>query len=670
VPDLDFDEPLGTFHGVTAWSNQDDTYFSGERAFQYGVYTGYKWQCVEYARRFMINVKGCQFGQVGPAYQIFGLTTVESVETGAEHPFVACENGKTTAKPRAGDTLVYPYHEKLMPVGHVAVISAVGDDWVGIAEQNVDSKSWGDKPYGRTVPLSQDAATGAWTMSETEPDMVDCAGWLYVEGVKDRPVLSGSGHNCHFGDVTALPKFVYEAKAAELTRYEIVKRAVVPKGDDAALVALQAERVALLPARDAAKHVDADGYWAARTAEWESLYIPNEEMGMGSIGGARWCFKLVGEALQCEVSALADARVASTYAVPVALVPALRKQLDGAFHNFMLGTLRMAYDFDRKHFTVVDAPYDSIAAFLDGTMQAAVADAAGYPNGWKMVTVDQDLKRFVTRFLLDKGADKASTVFFLDFGAAADLVAKGWLAPADVEAYTAERIAALYAVAKHEKFMAMKAQDVVNGDVKADDAPQYAIRVVDFFGDAVSVDGKLAVDGAVVQLSWKMAPWATVFAMAAAGSAKVAALLEAVAADVSLYPAVVQPLWAHVAQHSSMGAVVAAHAAAHDTLKHADDEPLSPFARAAGLPLAPVQQPAVPIRAKMGAPTAAADATDYFPVYQLTMCAKSRSCAAMGEVRRRHSDAPGPAGGRTVHPAVLTYLWGNTKLIADGDEDE
>ena len=61
---LDFGEPLGSYHGVVAYSNLDDTFFSGEKNFMQGLHTGYKYQCVEFARRFLLSVKACQFRAV------------------------------------------------------------------------------------------------------------------------------------------------------------------------------------------------------------------------------------------------------------------------------------------------------------------------------------------------------------------------------------------------------------------------------------------------------------------------------------------------------------------------------------------------------------------------------------------------------------------------------
>ena len=103
------------------------------------------------------------------------------------HLFNACPNGQTTEKPLPGCVFLYPYDENLTPWGHVAIISAVGEDWVGIAEQNQENYSWGNACYGRKLPLSQDPETKFWTITETDPQLVPPLGWMMTPTVPDRP---------------------------------------------------------------------------------------------------------------------------------------------------------------------------------------------------------------------------------------------------------------------------------------------------------------------------------------------------------------------------------------------------------------------------------------------------------------------------------------------------
>src|SRR5947207_3415286 len=46
-----FGTDLGSFNGVTVFSNGSSGYYSGLSNTLNGIYTGIKWQCVEYVRR-------------------------------------------------------------------------------------------------------------------------------------------------------------------------------------------------------------------------------------------------------------------------------------------------------------------------------------------------------------------------------------------------------------------------------------------------------------------------------------------------------------------------------------------------------------------------------------------------------------------------------------------
>eukprot|EP00656_Telonema_subtile_P019045 TRINITY_DN20350_c0_g1_i1.p1 TRINITY_DN20350_c0_g1~~TRINITY_DN20350_c0_g1_i1.p1 ORF type:complete len:145 (+),score=11.87 TRINITY_DN20350_c0_g1_i1:194-628(+) len=71
-----------------------------------GVFFGYKWQCVELARRWLVTNHGCTFGDVRMAYNIFELSNVTKLKDGAELPMTAHVNGSDT-KPRPGNLLIW-----------------------------------------------------------------------------------------------------------------------------------------------------------------------------------------------------------------------------------------------------------------------------------------------------------------------------------------------------------------------------------------------------------------------------------------------------------------------------------------------------------------------------------------------------------------------------------
>jgi glutathionylspermidine amidase/synthetase len=121
-------------HGVISYQNKgksNPTYYNG-------VYTGLKYECVEYARRWLVQVKGYTFGEVENAYQIYDLPTVESLE-GVTVRFESIPS--TSYNIQVGDLVIYRQSNEF-PHGHVAVVSKVDASFVYLSEQNLNKKKW------------------------------------------------------------------------------------------------------------------------------------------------------------------------------------------------------------------------------------------------------------------------------------------------------------------------------------------------------------------------------------------------------------------------------------------------------------------------------------------------------------------------------------------------
>ena len=63
------------------------------RSYVDGIYMGYKWQCVEFARRWMYLNKGYIFDDVAMAYDIFRLRSVRVVRNNTHLPLKSFANG-------------------------------------------------------------------------------------------------------------------------------------------------------------------------------------------------------------------------------------------------------------------------------------------------------------------------------------------------------------------------------------------------------------------------------------------------------------------------------------------------------------------------------------------------------------------------------------------------
>lgn len=134
--------------GVAAYSSDYETALDTEypkrssyRSYYDGVYMGYKWQCVEFARRWMYINKGYIFDDVAMAYDIFALRSVRDISANTLLPFNAFANG-SKARPEIGSLLIWAEGGEFEDTGHVAVITDVTDTYVRIAEQNVGHHRW------------------------------------------------------------------------------------------------------------------------------------------------------------------------------------------------------------------------------------------------------------------------------------------------------------------------------------------------------------------------------------------------------------------------------------------------------------------------------------------------------------------------------------------------
>lgn len=111
----------------------DDSAF---RNFLGHEYIGYKWQCVEFARRFLYLNYGVVFTDVRMAYEIFSLRFLRQVVNDAILPLQAFANG-SKRQPVAGALLIWQEGGEFKNTGHVAIITEVFDNKVRIVEQNV-----------------------------------------------------------------------------------------------------------------------------------------------------------------------------------------------------------------------------------------------------------------------------------------------------------------------------------------------------------------------------------------------------------------------------------------------------------------------------------------------------------------------------------------------------
>ena len=131
-----------------------------------GEFMGYKWQCVELARRWLYRVKGYVFDDIAMAYDIFRLRSVRVVADGSRLPLCSFRNG-AGRRPEPGSLLIWNEGGDFVVTGHVAVVTEVFDDRVRVIEQNVDNTPWPEgRTWSRELPASV-SGDGAYWIEES-----------------------------------------------------------------------------------------------------------------------------------------------------------------------------------------------------------------------------------------------------------------------------------------------------------------------------------------------------------------------------------------------------------------------------------------------------------------------------------------------------------------------
>jgi hypothetical protein len=167
--------------GIAAFSNGSDTHFSNESNYDGHFFTGYKWQCVEFARRWLLERKGLVLPLYFFAAHIIYGKEVATLDDQRVEALVV-RNGHSTEPPEADSLIIYPSTRKNV-VGHVGVITHVGLDFVRVADQNRYFHYWGDKDYSAEFPLVK-RSDGTYVIEDPDGQ---CSGWISFPGFPNRP---------------------------------------------------------------------------------------------------------------------------------------------------------------------------------------------------------------------------------------------------------------------------------------------------------------------------------------------------------------------------------------------------------------------------------------------------------------------------------------------------
>lgn len=154
---------LGAAGGVPAFSNCQAACVYEKPSEVNGTFAGIQWQCVEYARRWLITAEGLTFPSIDFAADLWAqVDHFLKVGSGEKVPVRNVENGSRARAPQVGDLLIYAREFK--GTGHVAVVVAVDarKKLVRVGEENFANFPWpGD--YSREISYVERAGK-AWLL--------------------------------------------------------------------------------------------------------------------------------------------------------------------------------------------------------------------------------------------------------------------------------------------------------------------------------------------------------------------------------------------------------------------------------------------------------------------------------------------------------------------------
>jgi glutathionylspermidine amidase/synthetase len=150
------------------------------RSYVDGIFMGYKWQCVELARRWLYLNRGYIFDDIAMAYDIFHLRSVRVIKDNSRLPLRSFRNG-SKRPPEPGCLLIWNEGGEFEHTGHVAIVTEVIGNRVRCIEQNVDHVIWhntqdSSRNYSREL-IAHISPRGEFHIDCSFPNTTIC-GWV------------------------------------------------------------------------------------------------------------------------------------------------------------------------------------------------------------------------------------------------------------------------------------------------------------------------------------------------------------------------------------------------------------------------------------------------------------------------------------------------------------
>lgn len=124
---------MDSYKGVDVYYNGDDYSLNhGKNYSKDGYYYGYKWQCVEFIKRFFYEAKSHKMPDVYGNAKDFFDENVENGKLNDKRGLIQYRNGENE-KPQPDDLVVFMD----TTYGHVVIVTEVGENYIEVIQQNM-----------------------------------------------------------------------------------------------------------------------------------------------------------------------------------------------------------------------------------------------------------------------------------------------------------------------------------------------------------------------------------------------------------------------------------------------------------------------------------------------------------------------------------------------------
>tara|TARA_R110001592_G_scaffold52511_7_gene160673 strand:+ start:13335 stop:15230 length:1896 start_codon:yes stop_codon:yes gene_type:complete len=335
--------------GVAAYSSDYDTASDEEhpnrssyRSYLDGIYMGYKWQCVEFARRWMYINTGYIFDDVAMAFDIFELRSVRDVKANTRLPFQAFTNGSRT-HPEVGSLLIWEEGGEFEDTGHVAVITKVTPNYVRIAEQNVGHQAWSEgRDYARELKSKVTDDNGFWM------ECSYCDGTILGWMTQTDCILDAEPIPSHDADLSNVKPLRAEALSSERKTW-----LNIANEDEAAFVDMMGGHY--LTDKPGDQHLY---YGLSKSAQDDLEYATNE---------------LHGLFMHATDYVLSQPDLLDKFNLPASIIPKIRQSWENRLNQLI--TSRFDFSMSEKGLKVYEYNCDSASCYMEaGKVQGKWAD--------------------------------------------------------------------------------------------------------------------------------------------------------------------------------------------------------------------------------------------------------------------------------------------------------